>query len=147
MALPTSGRTPLATLATGRGDCEDYAIAKYAILRAAGVPAQDLRLLLVRDRAVSQDHAVLAVRDNGQWLILDNRHAALAETAMLPHFAPLFALDHNGVSLFASPYAARPAPDVQPAGLVPPAAMAKQGEPHGDAAAESRKASLSAATL
>jgi len=138
---------PLATLAAGRGDCEDYAIAKYAILRAAGVPAEDLRLLLVRDRAVSQDHAVLAVRDNGQWLILDNRHAALAETAMLPHFAPLFVLDHTGVSLFASPYAARPEPDVQPAGLAPPAAMAKQGEPHGDAAAESRKASLSAATL
>ncbi len=139
--------TPLATLATGRGDCEDYAIAKYAILRAAGVPAEDLRLLLVRDRAVSQDHAVLAVRDNGQWLILDNRHATLAETGMLPHFGPLFALDHTGVSLFASPYAAQPAPDVQPAGLAPPAAMAKQGEPHGDTTADSRKASLSRATL
>jgi predicted transglutaminase-like cysteine proteinase len=51
---------PLATLAAGRGDCEDYAIAKYAILRAAGVPASDLRLLLVRDRAARQDHAVLS---------------------------------------------------------------------------------------
>jgi predicted transglutaminase-like cysteine proteinase len=102
---------PLATLATGRGDCEDYAIAKYVILRAAGVPAHDLRLVLVRDRAARQDHAVLAVRDNGQWLVLDNRHATLAETGILPHFAPLFALDHNGVSLFASPYAARPEPD------------------------------------
>jgi predicted transglutaminase-like cysteine proteinase len=138
---------PLATLAAGRGDCEDYAIAKYAILRATGVAADDLRLLLVRDRAVRQDHAVLAVRDNGQWLILDNRHAALAETGMLPQFAPLFTLDHNGVSLFASPYAARQTPDVQPAGISPPTYVAKQGEPHGDTAAESRKASLSASTL
>ena len=27
---------PLATLASGRGDCEDYAIAKYVALREAG---------------------------------------------------------------------------------------------------------------
>lgn len=110
---------PLATLAAGRGDCEDYAIAKYAILRTAGVPDHDLRLLLVRDRTVSQDHAVLAVRDNGQWLILDNRHFLLVETGMLPQFTPLFTLDHNGVSLFAAPYAARPASEAEPAAVTP----------------------------
>ena len=108
---------PLATLAAGRGDCEDYAIAKYAILRAAGVADDDLRLLLVRDRAVRQDHAVLAVRDNGQWLVLDNRHSMLSEPGMLPQFSPLFALDHNGVSLFAAPYAQHPEPAVQPAAV------------------------------
>ena len=115
---------PLATLAAGRGDCEDYAIAKYAILRAAGVPASDLRLLLVRDRAARQDHAVLAVRDSGRWLVLDNRHLMLAEPTMLPQFTPLFALDHQGVSLFAAPYVARPLPDVvEPAGMAPPMAQ------------------------
>jgi predicted transglutaminase-like cysteine proteinase len=111
---------PLATLAAGRGDCEDYAIAKYAILRAAGVADEDLRLLLVRDRAVRQDHAVLAVRDDGRWLVLDNRHSMLVEPGMLPQFAPLFAIDHNGVSLFAAPYAARPAAEVpEPAAVAP----------------------------
>jgi predicted transglutaminase-like cysteine proteinase len=124
---------PLATLAAGRGDCEDYAIAKYAILRAAGVPATDLRLLLVRDRVVRQDHAVLAVRDGGRWLVLDNRHLMLAETTMLPQFTPLFALDHQGVSLFAAPYVARPTPDVvEPAGMAPPMA-----EPDANAASSS----------
>ena len=39
----------LATFSRGQGDCEDYAIAKYVILRAAGVPAEDLRIMLVRD--------------------------------------------------------------------------------------------------
>ena len=29
---------PLATFATGKGDCEDYAIAKYVALREAGFP-------------------------------------------------------------------------------------------------------------
>jgi predicted transglutaminase-like cysteine proteinase len=119
--------TPLATLATGRGDCEDYAIAKYEILRAAGVPASDLRLLLVRDRTVRQDHAVLAVRDSGRWLILDNRHLMLSEPTMLPQFTPLFALDHQGVSLFAAPYAARLAPDSEPAAISPIGPNVTQG--------------------
>lgn len=108
---PDLWTAPLATLAAGRGDCEDYAIAKYVVLREAGFPAADLRLVLVRDRAVRQDHAVLAARHDGRWLVLDNRHSALAEDMDLRHFTPLFALDQDGVKLFAAPYAKRPAGD------------------------------------
>jgi predicted transglutaminase-like cysteine proteinase len=133
---------PLASLATGRGDCEDYAIAKYAILRAAGMPATDLRLLLVRDRAVRQDHAVLAVRDGGRWLVLDNRHLMLADTSMLPQFTPLFTLDHHGVSLFAAPYVAWPVVEVmEPAAATPPE------DHHQDAGAFETSASGSAIPL
>ena len=57
----------LATFSSGQGDCEDYAIAKYEILRAAGVAAEDLRIMLVRDLAVREIHAVLAAR--GQWQV------------------------------------------------------------------------------
>lgn len=98
---------PLATLAAGQGDCEDYAIAKYALLREAGVAENDLRLLLVKDRAVRQDHAVLAVRLDARWLVLDNRRDTPIETSDLRHFVPLFALDSRGVNLFAAPYASR----------------------------------------
>lgn len=97
---------PLATLAAGQGDCEDYAIAKYVALREAGVEAADLRFLLVRDR-VAGDHAVLGVHHEGRWLILDNRHLALVDSSALSHFTPLFALDHQGVKLFAASYANR----------------------------------------
>jgi predicted transglutaminase-like cysteine proteinase len=97
---------PLASLASGRGDCEDYAIAKYALLREAGVAARDLHVLLVRDNAVHLDHAVLAVRNDDHWLILDNRWNKLTEDTELHQFAPLFALDEDGVKLFAAPYAA-----------------------------------------
>jgi predicted transglutaminase-like cysteine proteinase len=97
---------PLASLDSGRGDCEDYAIAKYALLRQAGVADSDLHVLLVRDNAVHLDHAVLAVRDDGHWLILDNRWNRLTEDSELYQFAPLFALDEEGVKLFAAPYAA-----------------------------------------
>ena len=66
---------PLATLAAGRGDCEDYAIAKYVVLRAAGVPAPICGCCWCATARSRQDHAVLAVRDNGRWLVLDNRAA------------------------------------------------------------------------
>jgi predicted transglutaminase-like cysteine proteinase len=90
---------------TGLGDCEDYAIAKYTALRAAGTPAADLKVLLVRDNAVHMAHAVLAARDSGRWLILDNRWSQLAEDTELRQFTPLFALNDEGVALFAKPYA------------------------------------------
>lgn len=99
--------SPLEALASGMGDCEDYAIVKYGVLREAGVAEADLKVLLVRDLAVRQDHAVLTVRIDGRWLVLDNRRAALLETSDLPHFMPLFAIDQTGVSLFAAPYASR----------------------------------------
>jgi predicted transglutaminase-like cysteine proteinase len=40
---------PLATLTTGFGDCEDYAISKYVALMEAGVAAEDVRLIIARD--------------------------------------------------------------------------------------------------
>jgi predicted transglutaminase-like cysteine proteinase len=95
---------PLASLGTGRGDCEDYAIAKYVVLREAGIPEQDLRVLLVRDRNVREDHAVLAIRNGEAWTVLDNRNSALTPDSELRHFKPLYALDSGGVNLFASPY-------------------------------------------
>lgn len=99
--------SPLETFATAKGDCEDYAIAKYVALREAGFPREDLRLMLVRDRAVRQDHAVLAARLDGQWLVLDNRRSELIEDSGATNLAPLFAIDHAGVHLFAAPYAQR----------------------------------------
>ena len=98
---------PLATFATAKGDCEDYAIAKYVALREAGFAQDELRLVLVRDRAVQQDHAVLAARLDDRWLILDNRRSELLEDTDASNLMPLFAINHRGVQLFAAPYAKR----------------------------------------
>jgi predicted transglutaminase-like cysteine proteinase len=97
---------PLASFAAGRGDCEDYAIAKYVALRESGVAVEDMRVLLVRDLAVREDHAVLAVRQEGRWMVLDNRGMALSEDNELRNLMPLFAIDQEGVKLFAAPYVA-----------------------------------------
>src|SRR5207302_8481273 len=78
---------------------------KYFALRDAGVALEDLRLVLVRDRSVQQDHAVVAVRDKGRWLILDNRYSRLLEAAEAHQFLPLFAIDTEGVNLLSEPYA------------------------------------------
>ena len=98
---------PLATFATGKGDCEDYAIAKYVALTEAGFPRDDLQLVLVRDSAVRQDHALLAARLDGHWLILDSRRSDLMDDSDASSFMPLFAINYRGVQLFAAPYAKR----------------------------------------
>jgi predicted transglutaminase-like cysteine proteinase len=93
---------PLETLTTGRGDCEDYAIAKYVALTEAGVSADDVKLIIVRDLGNGEDHAVVAARLDGKWIVLDNRRLTLVEDTEMPHTLPLFALDHDGVRQFAS---------------------------------------------
>jgi predicted transglutaminase-like cysteine proteinase len=98
---------PLATFATGKGDCEDYAIAKYVALTESGFPHEDLRLVLGRDRAIRQDHAVLTARLGGHWLILDSRRSELIDDGDVRNFTPMFAINHRGVQLFAAPYAKR----------------------------------------
>jgi predicted transglutaminase-like cysteine proteinase len=96
---------PLASFATAKGDCEDYAIAKYVALQEAGFPESEMRLLLVRDRTAQLDHAVLAAHLDERWLILDNRWSELREDNGTLNFTPLFAINHAGVFLLAAPYA------------------------------------------
>ena len=113
--VPDRWSAPLATLTTGRGDCEDYAIAKYVALREAGVTEDDLRLLIVRDLAAGWDHAVVAARIEEKWIVLDNRRLALVEDVEMPRVLPLFVLDRYGVKRFAPVIA--DAPDGAPAAL------------------------------
>ena len=54
--------------------------------------ASDLRLVVVYDRAVNQNHMVTAARVNGEWLILDNRTMRLVVDSEVPHLTPLAAL-------------------------------------------------------
>ncbi len=96
-------------------------------LLEAGLADADARIVLAHDNVLGEDHAVLAVRQDGRWLILDNRRAELLADADEKHLAPLFAIDRQGVKLFAVPYVQRmmdgkdgaiaPAADAVPANL------------------------------
>jgi predicted transglutaminase-like cysteine proteinase len=92
---------PLATLAKGAGDCEDYAIAKFVALQEAGVSADDLRIVILRDDVREEDHAVVAARLDGNWLILDSRHFVMSEDQQVQdYYRPVFVIDHNGVKRY-----------------------------------------------
>jgi predicted transglutaminase-like cysteine proteinase len=89
---------PLITLAEGAGDCEDYAIAKFVALQEAGVSTVDLRIVVLRDDIWEEDHAVVAARLDGSWLMLDNRHMVMPEDHQVSkYYRPIFLIDHNGV--------------------------------------------------
>ena len=88
---------PLATLAKGAGDCEDYAIAKFVALRWAGISSDDLRIVIMRDTIQGEDHAVAAARLDGHWLTLDNRRMTMVEDAQVRNYRPTFVIDHDGV--------------------------------------------------
>ena len=87
---------PFETLQTHRGDCEDYAIIKYAALLRAGLSRDDVKIVIFRNFFQNEDHAVLAARVDGEWLILDNRNLALVRDSELVGAHPIFALDQYG---------------------------------------------------
>jgi predicted transglutaminase-like cysteine proteinase len=118
--------SPLATFIHGAGDCEDYAIAKFAALRLAGLAANDLRILIVRDAARGEDHAVAAARLDGHWLTLDNRRMAMIEDADIRDYRPTFVMDRDGIRRYAPTplLSAIAAPAAEPAAPAGPATLA-----------------------
>jgi len=93
--------SPLQTLGSGAGDCEDYAIVKYVALRELGFDDSDLRFVIVHDDKHQTDHAVVAVRYERQWLILDNRTMAILAAEDV-QYRPLFALDQQNARTIAA---------------------------------------------
>ena len=52
------------------GDCEDFAVAKYFVLREFGVDADDMRIVIGREPQRATHHAMLAIRfDEDVWLL------------------------------------------------------------------------------
>ena len=78
------------------GQCQDYAIAKYLLLRAAGVPADQMRMVVLRDAAISLDHAVLAVYVNGEPLLLDNLRSDIVAASSVDDYRPYYSINENG---------------------------------------------------
>jgi predicted transglutaminase-like cysteine proteinase len=94
---PDVWSSPLATFEAGRGDCEDYAIAKFAALRHAGIAPDDLRIVIMHDTVRDQYHAVAAARLDGRWLLLDNRRMAMILDGDIRNLRPTFVIGQHGV--------------------------------------------------
>lgn len=97
--------TPIEALIKGRGDCEDYAIAKYFSLKFAGVPASKLRITYVKariggpDSAISQAHMVLTyyATPDAEPLILDNLVSEIRPASRRTDLTPIFSFNSEGV--------------------------------------------------
>lgn len=93
--------SPLQTLAKGQGDCEDYAIAKYASLLAAGTAPERLRLVYVRAQVGehAQAHMVLAYQAAPAQdpLILDNLRAEVLPASRRGDLSPVFSFSTEGL--------------------------------------------------
>ena len=101
-AVQTTWTSPLDALAAGFGDCKQFALLKYAALADAGFVQNDLRLVVVRIKALKNEpHAMIAVRNQARWSILDSRSSAIVESSkLLDYYEPEFTLDHRGVRQF-----------------------------------------------
>ncbi len=66
--------TPKEFLINGKGDCEDYAIAKYFTLLEVGIPKEKLYFAIVKVKGESNYHMVLLYfeKKNSMPLVLDN---------------------------------------------------------------------------
>jgi predicted transglutaminase-like cysteine proteinase len=95
--------TPAETLGVGRGDSEDFAIAKYFTLLALNVPADQLRLVYVkpRDAPSGSDpvHMILAhyATPNADPVLLDNRVAEALPASKRSDLRPTFSFNAQGV--------------------------------------------------
>lgn len=83
------------TLNAGKGDCEDFAIAKLAMLRRAGIASRDLYLVILKDTVRRADHAVLVVRAGGHMYLLDNGTDRLLDTEVVQDYRPIFTFAAN----------------------------------------------------
>lgn len=95
--------TPVELLTSGRGDCEDYAIAKYFTLRQLGIPAEQLRITYVRATRPAQAHMVLAYYEHpdDDPLVLDNLDPQIRPASERDDLKPVWGF--NGESIWLVP--------------------------------------------
>ncbi|MCP4327571.1 MAG: hypothetical protein GY791_03935 [Alphaproteobacteria bacterium] len=93
--------TPRQLLARG-GDCEDYAIAKYLALRAAGMSAREMRILVLDDLENHVQHAILVVYDDERAWALDNQIARVTDTRRIHSYRPVYSVNEAGLWLHAN---------------------------------------------
>jgi predicted transglutaminase-like cysteine proteinase len=85
------------------GDCEDFAIAKYYALRALGFRADELRVVVIRDRIRGIGHAVLAAYIEGDILILDNLSNVVLSHSLYEHYSPQYSVNESARWLHVPP--------------------------------------------
>lgn len=90
--------TPIETLASNGGDCEDFAIAKYFSLRRLGVPAEQMRITYVKALELNEPHMVLTYySDNGDPLVLDILTNRIKPAEQRKDLLPVYSFNAEGL--------------------------------------------------
>lgn len=97
--------TPIEIIGQGRGDCEDFSIAKYYSLLELGIPVNKLRLVYVKATqsgpagTFQQAHMVLAyyASPNADPLVLDNLNPQILPASRRSDLAPIFSFNSAGL--------------------------------------------------
>jgi len=88
--------TPAEFQSRNAGDCEDYAISKYISLRSLGVPADQMRILILQDLNLGGIiHAVLMITVNGERYLLDNQFPQVVKAEQIYHYKPVYSINEN----------------------------------------------------
>ena len=82
-------------ISAGEGDCEDFALAKYQLLRRSGVEDRHLRLLAAKDQWSPTYHMVLRYQDGTlpSPLILDNLTLMMLPMSRREDLTPLYSFN------------------------------------------------------
>ncbi len=93
--------TPLETLVSNGGDCEDFSIGKYFTLQEMGIPADKMRLTYVKALRLNQAHMVLTYfpAPDEDPLVLDNLDKKIRPAAQRHDLLPVYSFNGNGLWL------------------------------------------------
>lgn len=91
--------TPIETLATNGGDCEDFTIAKYFTLSELGVADQCMRLTYVKALSQNKAHMVLTYQctQEDQPLVLDNLNRQILPAEQREDLLPVYSFNAKGM--------------------------------------------------
>ena len=81
------------TLSLRKGDCEDIALTKMQLLAAAGIRREDMYLSIVKDTVRNVDHALLVVRIDDRFVVLDNATDRVLDGASSHFYNPVLSFN------------------------------------------------------
>jgi predicted transglutaminase-like cysteine proteinase len=91
--------TPAESVGSNGGDCEDFSIAKYFLLKELGIPIAKLRMTYVKATRLNQPHMVLAYyeRPDAEPLVLDNLEDTVRPASQRPDLVPVYSFNDEEV--------------------------------------------------
>ncbi|MBV8031203.1 MAG: transglutaminase-like cysteine peptidase [Betaproteobacteria bacterium] len=91
--------TPAESVASNGGDCEDFTIAKYFLLKELGVPISRLRMTYVKAIRLNQAHMVLAYypKPDAEPLVLDNLEESVRPASQRRDLVPVYSFNDEEV--------------------------------------------------